>query len=329
MPLDCGRASAWSLSTTRRDRSRRRRRRCAVARPTTPLSRRGWSRVDFQQTRLSAPHAVPHTPSYLRPPFLFLRRPTYCTAMFRNLAKQALQRTGLFPAARATYRALNGSIRAERAKEITFYSALLPPNSLCFDVGANLGQKAEVFLACGARVIIVEPNVLCHPTLEFHFNKNPNAQIVPQAVGATAGILDLHIHGTDSTASVYEDWDRTVFGPGRKTTTVTVAVTTLDALIQRFGAPDFIKIDVEGAELDVLRGLSQFVPLLSFEYHCNNIDRLRQCLSETTKLGKIAIRASDMNCNWITAETENINACLSHIKASNANGDMFIWLADC
>lgn len=245
--------------------------------------------------------------------------------MFRDHAKQALQRAGLLPVARAAYRALNGSIRAQRSREITFYSELLPPNCMCFDIGANLGQKAEVFLACGARVILVEPNALCLPTLKFHFSKNPNAQIVPQAVGAAAGIVDLHIHGADSTASVYENWDRKVYGLGRKTTAITVPVTTLDALINQFGVPNFIKIDVEGFELDVLRGLSHPVPLLSFEYHSDDIDRLRQCLIETTKLGKIAIRASDMNCNWITAKTENLDACLSGIKTMTY-GDMFVWL---
>ena len=38
-------------------------------------------------------------------------------------------------------------------------------------------------------------------------------------------------------------------------------------MISRFGAPDFCKINVEGLELEVLRGLSRPVPALSFEYH--------------------------------------------------------------
>ncbi len=46
---------------------------------------------------------------------------------------------------------------------------------------------------------------------------------------------------------------------------VTVPVTTLDALIAQHGLPAFCKIDVEGFELAVLRGLSQPIPALSFE----------------------------------------------------------------
>jgi hypothetical protein len=43
-------------------------------------------------------------------------------------------------------------------------------------------------------------------------------------------------------------------------------VTTLDALVAEHGEPAFCKIDVEGFELDVLRGLSRPVRALSFEY---------------------------------------------------------------
>src|SRR5262245_60957671 len=69
----------------------------------------------------------------------------------RDYAKWALQKTGLFPAVRAGYRLLNPKIRHQRFREINFYSALLKPDALCFDIGANLGQKAEVFLCCAAR----------------------------------------------------------------------------------------------------------------------------------------------------------------------------------
>jgi hypothetical protein len=42
---------------------------------------------------------------------------------------------------------------------------------------------------------------------------------------------------------------------------------TLDSLIARFGSPSYIKIDVEGCEDQVLSGLSNCPPLLSFEFN--------------------------------------------------------------
>ncbi|MFK7772103.1 MAG: FkbM family methyltransferase [Saprospiraceae bacterium] len=42
-------------------------------------------------------------------------------------------------------------------------------------------------------------------------------------------------------------------------------LTTLDQIIEQEGVPAFIKIDVEGYELEVIQGLNARIPLLSFE----------------------------------------------------------------
>jgi hypothetical protein len=47
--------------------------------------------------------------------------------------------------------------------------------------------------------------------------------------------------------------------------TVSVPVTTLDRLIARHGPPEHLKIDVEGYELEAVRGLSAAVRVISFE----------------------------------------------------------------
>ena len=42
-------------------------------------------------------------------------------------------------------------------KRYNFYSELIKKNDLCFDIGANYGNRSEVFLKLGAKVVAFEP----------------------------------------------------------------------------------------------------------------------------------------------------------------------------
>ncbi len=75
-------------------------------------------------------------------------------------------------------------------------------------------------------------------------------------------------------------WDGQVWG-GR----VNVPATSLRALIARHGAPQFIKIDVEGFELAVLQGLPRRVRALSFEFTTIQRDVALACVARLAALG--------------------------------------------
>jgi len=67
-------------------------------------------------------------------------------------------------------------------------------------------------------------------------------------------------------SSINPEWYTIGRFAGTKTHKVSAPTVTLDSLIATYGKPDLIKIDVEGAELDVLRSLTQKVSLLCFEW---------------------------------------------------------------
>ena len=91
-------------------------------------------------------------------------------------------------------------------------------------------------------------------------------------------------------------------------------MTTLDILIEKFGVPKFIKIDVEGYELEVLKGLSHSIHLISFEYTVpEQIDKVIDCINQIEK------HNSKIECNFSRGESMSLefNKWLSSIEFKN------------
>ena len=152
------------------------------------------------------------------------------------------------------------------------YREFLRPGDLAFDVGAHVGSRTRCFRALGARVIAIEPQPDFAAWLCWQFGADPLVTVVAAALGAAPGRATLHIsRRTPTVTTLSERWTRQV-RHGRGFAAVAwpdrceVAVTTLDALIARHGRPRFCKLDVEGFEAEVVRGLSEPVPALSLEY---------------------------------------------------------------
>jgi FkbM family methyltransferase len=162
--------------------------------------------------------------------------------------------------------------RERRAAMERLYGRFIKPGDLVFDVGAHVGDRVAAFRRLGARVVAVEPQPALRTTLKLLHGRDRAVTIEPVALGRSTGSVELKLNldnPTVSTASA--EFIRAAAGaPGwddqRWSKTITVPMTTLDALIARHGAPAFVKIDVEGFEAEALAGLSRPVAALSFEF---------------------------------------------------------------
>jgi hypothetical protein len=69
---------------------------------------------------------------------------------------------------------------------------------------------------------------------------------------------------------------------------------TLDQAIDRYGLPQFCKIDVEGWEMEVLRGLSRAIPFITIEYHLNEggIRKTLDCVDYLSRFGELSINVT-------------------------------------
>jgi FkbM family methyltransferase len=152
------------------------------------------------------------------------------------------------------------------------YAALIEPGDLVFDIGAHVGNQTRCLAGLGARVVAIEPQPRFATWLRWLFRGDPRVVVVETALGAKSGKASLYPSPrTPTVASLSTDWIASVgsapsFSRVRWEAPLEVPVTTLDALIEQHGLPRFCKIDVEGFEAEILRGLSRPIALLSFEY---------------------------------------------------------------
>lgn len=180
--------------------------------------------------------------------------------------------------------------KKEQARLISFYRQFVQPGDTCFDIGANLGTRVAAFRALQANVIAVEPQQFCMAYLQRKYRSQEGVVLVQKALAEREGTMEMLIANehrysslspdyvnyweSHSPDSVAKRWERTQ----------TVEVTTLDKLIEAYGQPRFCKIDVEGFEEEVLKGLTQPIDVISFEYHSFRHQQALDCVDKILAL---------------------------------------------
>jgi FkbM family methyltransferase len=167
-----------------------------------------------------------------------------------------------------------------RRAEVKFYQRTLiglAPGDLVFDVGANEGAKTDIFLRLGTRVVAIDPDevnqeVLRHRFVKYRLVHKP-VVLVAKAVTDREATETMWIDAPGSAKNTLsQKWVTTLRNDADRFSerfefahTKRVQTVNLDHLMEVYGTPFFIKIDVEGLEPAVIRGLKRPVPFLSFE----------------------------------------------------------------
>jgi FkbM family methyltransferase len=219
---------------------------------------------------------------------------------FKTSCQTFLKRAGAYQRIKSSFlydaywSVANRRLLDQREQQIAFFRKTLvgfPDDGLIFDIGANQGYKTDMFLRMGARVIAVDPDpanqeILRQRFLTYRLQKKP-VTIVGKAVSDREGVETMWVDEPGSAKNTLNvKWvetlrsDATRFGSvlqfGEETK---IETTTLEQLIATYGRPFYIKIDVEGYEPTVLKGLRTAAPYISFEvnlpeFHAEG----RQCL---------------------------------------------------
>ncbi len=139
--------------------------------------------------------------------------------------------------------------------------------NFAIDIGANIGLWSKELSGFFDKLVCFEPNPICLDYLKKNINLK-NSQIYSCALGLNNEKRDLFIHPSNSGASSFinrikigykEKSQETYSEFPKETKKVNVEIKKLDSF--NFTNIDFIKIDVQGFELEVLKGAVQTLDL--------------------------------------------------------------------
>jgi FkbM family methyltransferase len=172
----------------------------------------------------------------------------------------------------------------------------LKPGTIVFDVGANYGFYALLGARAGAEVFAFEPHKENSESLARHAETNGLARhihIVSCAAYSYTGDIALElpaVEGSHGNAATRPQVSETV-------NTVHVPCTTLDDFIRANPEPSLVKMDVEGAESEVLKGADRlfrtFRPYLLCEIHDE----------QNASFAEIWLRERNYTCTWLDQES--------------------------
>jgi FkbM family methyltransferase len=167
--------------------------------------------------------------------------------------------------------ALNAEINAAK-------SVIHTSHPVIFDVGANNGEWSFLFhkMFPESRIFLFEPQPVCQKIIME--KQILNSKLIPNAVSFKRGMAQLYT--TDETsgiASLHQRYDS--YFQSKAFTSIDVETITLDSVIEdnTLSCVDFIKMDIEGHELDALKGATKslekrIIKAFSFEFGSGNIN---------------------------------------------------------
>jgi FkbM family methyltransferase len=205
--------------------------------------------------------------------------------MIRRRIRHFLSHTPPFDVVYSGYRfAFRHSHWQKVSNDHRLFRQFISKGCLVFDIGANVGDMTRCFLSLGARrVIAIEPSPRC---LDYLRRVPGPTTVLSYAAASKIGSATLHLsNATPSFSTLSDKWLKIAQSTARFRHAVwdqdiSVPTITVDALIARYGKPDFIKIDVEGFESEVLDGLSALPCPLSFEFNMEWREAIETCLAK-------------------------------------------------
>lgn len=186
---------------------------------------------------------------------------------------------------------------------------LVRPQDVIWDVGANLGVFSLAALGRGAKsAVAIEADAwlvsLLRRTLALPENAGLSISIVPCAAADKPGIAEFVIASRGRASNHLAEVGGSTQAGGRRDT-VLAPTLPLDVLLDRFEPPTLVKIDVEGADELVLKGMTKVLETHKPKIYCETFERIRTS-SLLERFGYVPTGADDgSNLTFVHQATQD------------------------
>jgi FkbM family methyltransferase len=164
-------------------------------------------------------------------------------------------------------------------------------SQLIYDVGAHKGEDTEFYLKKGFSVVAIEANPVLFSNLAEKFDQFVKAgklTLLHVAISDRSGAVTLFVSGQTIWGTTDPAWAKRNERQGIVSKPISVPGERFEDILQRYGMPYFLKVDIEGADmlcLHALRSLPEKPKFLSIESNKASWKQLREEFSVLESLG--------------------------------------------
>jgi FkbM family methyltransferase len=205
----------------------------------------------------------------------------------------------------------------------TALADVLRPGDVFFDVGANVGffamLAARIVGPTGSAVAFEPvPANVAQVRANARRNQLDNVTVLELAVGATDGSATLSLAAHPGGAAL-----ASAAPPPDPIGSIDVAVASIDALVSagRIPPPDVVKVDVEGAEEDVLRGMATTLREHRPVVLCEIDDRTQDALAEKRRATAGRLEQAGYEIRWLDPSYDGNDWFVEHFIATPGGGE--------
>lgn len=175
-----------------------------------------------------------------------------------------------------------------------------------FDVGMHVGKDTQFYLEKGFRVVAIEarPDLIEESRRKFRPYVDAGLlEIVPCAIAKCEGSATFYVFPEkDDWGTLDEGYAQRNIERGKKYYKIEVPALPFSSILERYGVPYYLKIDIEGADILCVEALHEFSnrpKYLSMETHLTNFDQASEAVAQLIALGYRQFKVVNQAVNYL------------------------------